>query len=186
MRTQIVATARRMRELGLVTHTVGNVSARADAGMLITPTRVHPDDLDPAQIVELTLDGHGTANPSLEWRLHAAIYQARSDVHAIVHTHSPHAVARSFDPTPLIVETEERTYLELDRVDVVPHAPAGSAELADAVAETLADRPAVLLARHGVIGTGPTPRDALEICCVVEHQAQIAYLVHALRLPAEV
>ena len=176
-REEIVATARRMRDLGLVTHTVGNVSNRLGAGMLITPTRVHPHDLDPAEIVELSLDGHGPGNPSLEWPLHAAIYRARPDVRAIVHTHSPQATARSFDPTPLIVETEERTYLDLDRIDVAPPAPAGSTELAEAVAHTLDHRPAVLLARHGVIGTGATPRDALEICCVVEHQATIAALM---------
>jgi len=177
VRAQVVAAARRMRDLGLVTHTVGNVSARFGSGMLITPTRVHPEDLDPQQIVELSLDGHGAGTPSLEWPLHAAIYGARADVGAIVHTHSPYAVARSFDPAPLIVATEERTYLHLDQVNVVPPGDAGSAELAEHAAQTLAHRPAALLARHGVIGTGATPHDALEICCTVEHQAQIAHLL---------
>jgi len=180
MRSQIVSTTRRMRDLDLVVASAGNVSARCSAGMLITPTRRHPDDLQPHDVVELSLEGRqldAGALPSLEWPLHAAIYRARPDVGAIVHTHSPYAVARSFDPAPLYLETEERTYFDVDRVEVADPAPAGSVELAFAAVEALGRRPAVLLARHGVIGVGQQPRDALEMCCLVEHQSLIATLV---------
>jgi len=176
-RQEIVAAARAALARGLVTSTVGNVSARCETGMLITPTRRHPEDLAPDDIVELSLDGLGAGEPSLEWRLHAAVYRARPDVGAIVHTHSPHAVARSFDPSSLVVETEERVYLGLDRIDVAPPGGAGTPELARAAVRTLGSRPAVLLARHGVVGTGADPRSALEMCCAVEHQAQIALLL---------
>jgi len=180
MRAQIVATARRMRDLDLVVASVGNVSARCLTGMLITPTRRHPDDLQPHDVVEISLDGRQLnpgALPSVEWPLHAAIYRARRDVDAIVHTHSPHAVARSFDPAPLPIVTEERLYFDVDRIEVADVAPAGSVELASAAVEALGGRPAVLLARHGVIGVGHEPREALEMCCLVEHQSLIATLV---------
>ena len=175
MRQQVVDTFRRMRTLGLVVHTAGNVSMRSPDGMLITPTRVHPDDLRPEQVVALPLCG-GTGSPSLEWRLHAAVYCARPDVCAIAHTHSPYAVARSFDPAPLLVATEERDYLALDRIEVAPHAPAGSEALASTVVAALGARGVALLARHGVVGVGETPAEALEMCCVAEHQAQVDYL----------
>lgn len=176
-RHEIVAAARRMRDLGLVTHTVGNVSARLGAGMLITPTRVSPYALDPFQIVELSLDGCGAGTPSLEWPLHAAIYRARPDVHAIVHTHSPYATARSFDPAPLTVDTEERVYLGIDRIEVTAPAPAGSEDLGRGAVQALGPRSAALLARHGVVGVGSDPAEALEICCMVEHQALIAEVI---------
>lgn len=179
LREQIVATSRTMLDRGLVTGTAGNVSARLGAGMLITPTRVHPDDLEPGDVVELGLDGAvaGPGSPSLEWRLHAAIYRARADVEAIVHTHSPHAVARSFDTNPVAVQTQERGYLGFDRIAVAAPVAAGSAELAEAAMAALAGAPAVLLSRHGVVAVGPTPRDALELASTVEHLSQIDLLV---------
>jgi L-fuculose-phosphate aldolase len=179
LREQIVATSRAMLDRGLVTGTAGNVSARLTAGMLITPTRVHPADLRPGDLVELGLDGAvaGPGSPSVEWRLHAAILRSRADVLAIVHTHSPHAVARSFDPAAVEVQTQEREYLGLDRIAVAPPVAAGTAELAEAAMTALAGAPAVLLARHGVVAVGRTPRDALELASTIEHLAQIDLLV---------
>jgi L-fuculose-phosphate aldolase len=181
LREQIVLTARAMLDRGLVTGTTGNVSARVGDGMLITPTRVHPYDLRPESLVELALDGTGrggdAAVPSLEWPLHATIYAQRPDAGAIVHTHSPHAMARSFDPTPLFVRTQERTYLGLERIDVAAPCAPGSEDLATAAVEALGDRQAVLLARHGVVTVAATPRDALELAATVEHQAQVALLL---------
>lgn len=180
----IVTAARTMLARGLVAGTTGNVSTRLDGGrMLITPTRVHPDDLSAARLVELGFDGGHDASgelPSIEWRLHAEVYRARPDVAAIVHTHSPHAIARSFDPSPIVVETEERTYLGLTRINVAEPAPAGSAELARAAVAALGALPAALLARHGAIAVGGTPREAVELATVVEHQAQVALLLVAV------
>jgi L-fuculose-phosphate aldolase len=186
-RLGVIAAARAMLARGLVSSTVGNVSARCGRGMVITPTRRHPDDLEPVDLVELDLDGRsvdGDACPSLEWRLHAAVYRERPDVGAVVHTHSPHAVARSFDPAPLLIETEERTYFDLDRIEVAEPAPAGSEELARAVVRALGSRQVALLARHGSVGVGCDPRDALEMCCLAEHQCVIAHMRQPASLPA--
>ena len=177
LRREILAVARTMLARGLVAGTAGNVSARFGEGLLITPTRVHPDDLRPDGLVELDLRGEGGAGASLEWPMHTAIYRARADVSAIVHTHSPHAVARSFDRRPIVIETQERTYLGLERIEVAEPTTAGTWELASGALAALADRPAALLSRHGVVAVGRTPRDALEMATAVEHQAQIALLL---------
>jgi len=116
-RRQVVSAAQAMRAGGLVCSTLGNVSARWADGMLITPTRRHPDDLPPEDLVELAPEEgvaqSGAQQASLEWRVHAAIYRDRPDVGAIVHTHSPHATARGFVAAPLVVETEEHRYFGL-------------------------------------------------------------------------
>jgi L-fuculose-phosphate aldolase len=186
LRQDVIAAARAMLARGLVVSTAGNVSARSGDGLLITPTRRYPDDLVASDLVELDTCGvlrGATGQPSLEWPLHAAIYLARPDVHAIVHTHSPHATARSFDPEPLLVEREERGYFAIDRIDVAAAAEAGSPQLARAAVQALGSAPVALLARHGVIGTGATPRDALEMCCLAEHQAIIEGLRRASLTP---
>jgi L-fuculose-phosphate aldolase len=177
LRREIVTVAREMRARGLVTSTVGNVSARHGEGMLITPTRQDYAELSPRRLVALGFDGRPLGrrggHPSREWRLHAAVYRARPEVGAIVHTHSPYATARSFDPTTLVVETEERGYLGLDQIAVAEWGPPGTVELAHTVTKALGGRSAVLLARHGVIAVGATPRAALELSSTVEHQALI-------------
>lgn len=136
---QVIAAVREMLRRGLVTGTAGDVSMRCDGGMLLTPTRRHPDDLVPGDLIWIGFDQSlpVPSEASLEWRMHAAIYGVRTDVGAVVHTHSPHATARSFDASPLLVVTEERTYLGLDRFRVAPPAGAGSPELANGAVTAL-------------------------------------------------
>ena len=149
--------------------------------MLITPTRQAFVEMRPADVVAIGLNGKrivaGRGEPSIEWPLHAAIYRARPDVSAIVHTHSPYATARSFDPAPIIVRTEERVYLDLTEVAVARMLTAGSEALATETVAALGSRFAVLLARHGVVAVGTTLDGALEMCSTVEHQAQIDWLL---------
>lgn len=177
-RAAITRLCREMRARGLVASTCGNISVRHRDGMIITPTRTDYERLRGHQLVRVGPRGAGNvivapARASVEWPLHLAIYRARPDVHAVVHTHSPHATARSFDRRPVHVATEEADYLKMTQIDVAPWWPAGTDELAAAVTDALAHRPAALLERHGVLGVGPSARAALEMCAVVEHQVLI-------------
>jgi L-fuculose-phosphate aldolase len=178
LRSQVVAAYATMLERGLITGSAGNVSVRLDGGMLITPTRVHPYELHPDGLAECDFGGAVSIGaPSLEWRLHAEIYLHRRDVQAIVHTHSPYAIARSFDASRLEVLTEERRYFGLDHIEVAAFAPAGSGELALAACRALGRQPGVLLARHGALAVGHDPREAVELATTIEHQAQISLLL---------
>lgn len=170
-----------MLRQGLVVGTVGNVSARTLDGFAITPTRTPYDTLRPRDIVQLDLDGRvvaGRAAPSRESRLHAAVYRARPDVEAVVHTHSVHATAWSFrqDEAPL-PEIEELSYYGIAPVATAPPAPAGSAELARGAVAALGTGDVVLLAGHGVLAVGPSVDHALTTALVVERQAEIGWLV---------
>ena len=176
-RRAIARTARAMKAQRLVAGTSGNVSARHARGLLITPTRRGYDTLRARDIALISLSGErlgrGSLEPSIEWPTHAAIYNARPDVGAIVHTHSPWATARSFNSDPLEVVTEERNYYSLDSVPVVPQQPSGSFDLARAVTSEALAADAMLLAGHGVIAFASSPVAALELCAVVEHLAQV-------------
>jgi L-fuculose-phosphate aldolase len=137
--------------------------------------RMAEDDL-----VAIALDGEpadGAAEASSEWRVHVALYAARPDVGAVVHTHSVHATAWSFTGDPLDTGTEELEAAAGGPVLTAPFAPTGSEEIAAAAAQALGDRRAVLLGRHGAVGVGATPGEALATCVAVERQAQIAWLI---------
>jgi L-fuculose-phosphate aldolase len=179
---QIVAAARAMAAEGLVVGTVGNVSARVHGGFLITPTRTSYDSLTHKDLV-FVRDGSdaaaSTRAASREWPLHAAIYRARPDTRAIVHTHSVHATAWSFLDEPLGPATEELEYYATGPIRTSAPAKAGSDDLGDNAVAALGGSSAVLLGRHGVVAIGPAPDDALTIARVVEHQAHVAWLLRS-------
>ena len=96
LRRQLIGTARRMNALGINQGTSGNLSARIEGGLLVTPSGVDYDALKPADIVEMALDGtwrceNPARRPSSEWRFHRDILKARPAFGALVHCHSRYA-----------------------------------------------------------------------------------------------
>jgi L-fuculose-phosphate aldolase len=180
IRTSIVEAAREMLRLGLVSGTSGNVSARDGDNVIITPARLAYVEMTEDDLVALDPDGgyaEDGREPSSERRVHLAIYAARQDAGAIVHTHSVHATAWSFLGEPLDTGTEELEAAVGGAVRTARFAPTGSDEIAEEAVEALGDRGAVLLGRHGVVAVAETPAAALARCVVVERQAQLAWLL---------
>ena len=179
-RAEVVAAAREMLRLGLVAGSSGNVSAREADRIHITPAGLAYAGMTEADVVTLDLEGgvvEGELEPSSERRVHLAVYAARPDAGALVHTHSVHATAWSFLAEPLDTGTEELEHAAGGAVLTAPFAPTGSEEIAAAAVEALAGRRAVLLGRHGVLALGDSPARALAVCAAVERQAQIAWLL---------
>ncbi|MCW3022186.1 MAG: class aldolase/adducin family protein [Conexibacter sp.] len=187
VRGQIVDAARRLAAQGLVIGTTGNVSARIAGRVWITPTRtpyaaLRPDDLAGVEVAS----GRrlSAATPSMELPLHLAVYRTRSDVRAVVHTHSPHATAWSFLDRPLAPTTEDLTYHGLGPVETCAGGPPGTQALATSVGRALRSEHAVLVAGHGVVAVGDTVELAVARAAAVEHVAQIAWLLRHEALPA--
>jgi len=180
LRAEVVATAQEMLRLGLVAGSSGNVSAREDDRVHITPAGLPYGEMGEDDVVTLALDGSvlaGRREPSSERRVHLAVYGARPDAGALVHSHSVHATAWSFLDEPLGTGTEELEEAAGGALLTAPFAPTGSDELAAAAVEALGGRQAVLLGRHGVLALGGSPARALDVCAAVERQAQIAWLL---------
>jgi L-fuculose-phosphate aldolase len=180
LRADVVAAAREMLALDLVVGSVGNVSARCGSGLMITPTRMDYADMSPGDVVMVGPDGavvEGARRPSREWPMHAAIYAARPDVSAVVHTHSVHATAWSFLGEPLEATLEEAGYYGIGPMTASGPAPAGSPELAGAAVAALGRSAAALLGAHGAVVVGSAPREAVVRAAVVERQAHVAWLL---------
>ena len=175
---EVVRTAQAMLARGLVAATQGNVSVRAGDTMWITPSARPYEPMTRGDVVPVSLAAPAPPAdppPSSEWRVHAAIYRARRDVAAIVHTHSVHATAWSHLGEDLALFSEDFPA----PVRTAPYAATGSDGLADAAVEALGLRPAVLLARHGVVGVAASPGEALDVCTVAERVAQMAWLLRS-------
>ena len=94
LRQAIIGQCRRMNAIGLNQGTSGNISARYGERMLITPSAVPYDEMEPEMIASIAIDGEdgaweGPLRPSSEWRFHLDLTRARPDLGAIVHTHAP-------------------------------------------------------------------------------------------------
>jgi ribulose-5-phosphate 4-epimerase/fuculose-1-phosphate aldolase len=190
-RAEVVAAAREMHRLGLVAGTAGNVSAREGDLVHITPSALPYPEMTEDDLVTLDADGAvvaGQREPSSERRVHSAVYAARPEAGAIVHTHSGYATAWTFVGEPLVSPDLER--IAGGSVSTAPYAASGSDAIAVAAVEAIEGRQAALLARHGVLGLAQTPAAALATCAAVEHGARRAWLergidAHALMAAAE-
>jgi L-fuculose-phosphate aldolase len=186
LREEIVATARAMSASGLSPGRSGNVSARFGSGMLITPSGLAYDVMEPDDIVAVGGDGSVAAGqrvPSTEWHFHLAAYRARPDLNALVHTHSLHATVlacagRSIPPFHYMVAVAGGSDIPL-----VPYATFGTPELAAHVAEGLRARKACLMAHHGQVAMGTTLSAALELAHEVEILAEQYFKVLQLGPP---
>ena len=80
-RTALVAASLQLVRDGLNQGTSGNVSLRHGDHLLITPSGVPADRVEPSMIAAMPLVGEGEwvgpAKPSSEWRLHRDILAAR-------------------------------------------------------------------------------------------------------------
>ena len=154
----------------------GNVSARFDGGMLITPSGVPAIALTPEQVVAVPTDREpegGALRPSSEWRMHGGLYEARADCQAVVHCYSRHATilaraGRTIPPLHYMVGVSGRSTAPL-----APYAPFGSSELTACVAAAMDGGFACLMANHGQIAIGRTLARALAIAEQMEEQAAI-------------
>jgi L-fuculose-phosphate aldolase len=182
---ELLRAAAAMADSGLVVGTVGNVSVRVGDVVRITPTRCEYAGMRRRDLVTVDVDSGRTLRrgaPSRELPLHLAVYRARPDAAAVIHTHSPAASAWSFLGEPLGPELEDLAYYDIGPVRTAVPAPAGSEALAASVVAAVGGSRAVLLGEHGVLALGPTPAAALTVARVVEHQAQVAWYLRAGRL----
>jgi L-fuculose-phosphate aldolase len=180
LRRAVIDTARAMNEAGINVNKAGNVSVRCtrgpQAGLLITPTGLGYDRLQPADLVFLRLaDGgaSGGREPSSEWRFHLDIHRARAELAAVVHTHSPSATAlacqgRGIPPFHYMVAAAGGADIRC-----APYATFGTQALSDHALAALAGRKACLLAHHGVIACEASLPRALALAIEVEHLARM-------------
>jgi L-fuculose-phosphate aldolase len=163
---------------GLVKGTSGNISARIPSTdtFLIKPSGARMERLKPEELVLVDLEGNkisGRRDVSAETPMHAAIYRARHDVQAVVHTHAPTATAFGIAGKEILPLQIEVFMLLAKGVPVVPFKQPGSKALAEAVQKQMADCDAVILENHGIVTVGSTLEAACSLNEMVEEAAKI-------------
>jgi ribulose-5-phosphate 4-epimerase/fuculose-1-phosphate aldolase len=169
----IVVGSRILADFGVVDG-FGHVSARSPTNpnhflmsRSLAPALVTADD-----IMEFDLDGNPVdargRTVFLERFIHSEIYKARPDVMSVVHTHSPGVIPFSVSKVPLRAMFHNPAFLAVGvpvwdiRKDFGETSMlVNNAALGKSLAETLGDKPVVLMRGHGDVTVGPTVKMAV-------------------------
>ncbi|WP_084174607.1 class II aldolase/adducin family protein [Afifella pfennigii] len=183
LREKIVALCRQMNASGLNQGTSGNISARFEDKLLITPSGIPYEEMQPETIAALALEGEygafdGPKKPSSEWRFHLDIAKARPEVGGIVHTHSTFATVLAIARKEIPACHYMVTAFGGPDIRCAPYARFGSKELSEHAVAALDGRKGCLLANHGMIALGEDLDKAMWLAVELETLARQYY--HAL------
>jgi L-fuculose-phosphate aldolase len=180
----VCAAARRLSGDGLAVGTAGNISARdPETGLIaVTPAGYPYEEMTPADIAIVDPRGRlvrGDLRPTSELALHVTLLGRHAEVRAIVHTHSPYALAFSVARHPIPLICNEGLFVGTPRVEVADFGLPGTPALGEAAARLLIRFPsahAFLLANHGVVALGSTVDGAYTLAAQVEWEARVYHL----------
>jgi len=188
LRGAIIAKCRWMNTSGLNQGTSGNISVRYRDRMLITPSAVPYDTMQPEMIATMPLEGSygewsGPLQPSSEWRFHLDIMRARPDVGGVVHTHSTYATVLAITRKSIPACHYMMAAFGGTDIRCAGYARYGTKELSELALAALEDRHGCLLANHGMIALGVNLDSAMWRAVELEALARQYYLAQALGDP---
>ena len=171
LREQLLKTSQLLVTLGLNKGTSGNASVRCKGGFLVTPSAMKIEEMSSTSMVKMSWEGGFESNkkPSSEWRFHRDIMQNKSEINAIIHTHSMFATTlaclhKDIPPFHYMIAIADG-----DTIRCADYALFGSQALSDNALAALLERKACLLANHGMIALGHDLDDALAVTLEVEN-----------------
>ena len=178
-RKLIVDTGIEMLEKGITVGTWGNISARdPETGLIyISPSGMDYVSIKPEHVVVMDSELKvidGAAEPSIEKHMHVAVFNAREDVNAVIHTHPVYSSAFGAVEKPLPGISEDFIQIIGAEVQVAqPYELPGTPELGVSAVKGLGMNNAVLLPGHGALIAGTDMKMALKVSLVLEKNAQI-------------
>ena len=178
-----------MLKEGLTVGTWGNISMRdPETGLIyITPSGMDYHAIERSDIVMLDLDMNvieGNRVISIEKLVHLAIYRARPDVNAIMHTHPLYSSVLGVVGKELPAISEDFAQLVGDKIICSVYALPGTKELSENVVKGLGkERKAVILPNHGTFCVGEDIKTAFLVSHVVEKSAHTYILALGIGTP---
>lgn len=176
----------RMLEEGITIGTWGNVTIRdPETGYVyLSPSGMPYKTLTEDDIVVVLLDGsrvEGTRRPTIETEMHLAIYRARPECNAVIHTHPIYSTAFSAMGEDIPLMLDEAAQVLGDTVRTADYALPGTQELADNCVKALGDKAmACLLKSHGAVCLGKDLEQAFGNSTVLEATAQVYSIIRSM------
>ena len=177
LKRQLVDCIRMLEHSDIIDYN-GHASIRmSENRMLINIGSCQRSQLTVSDICTIDFEGNvieGDGKPPLEFHLHAGIYKARSDVQAVVHAHPKWSTFLT-----MVGERYEPVYAQGTLVYPMPVLDSPNSinnpDMAQRLAATLGDRPAVMMKSHGAATCGKTIVEAFVLANYLEENAYRQY-----------
>jgi len=178
-REEISKFGRKVVASGLTYAHFGNISLLSDGKILITSTGSMLDEIGVDEVIEIDPQAPCPADAlaSCEAPVHRAIYE-RTNARAVIHTHSPYAVATSILEEGPFEPMDGEGARFLGTVPIID-GEMGSLDLAKKASYALIFNRAAIVRGHGVFAVGASLEEAYIVASMVEHSATIRRLVNA-------
>ncbi len=178
----IVTAGKKLIHEGFTIETWGNISVRDEAGLVyITPSGMDYETCTVDDVVVMKPDKtvvSGARRPSIETDLHLAVYAARPEVSAIVHTHPLSSMVFACTGMSIPLLSDEASQALGDEVRTARYGLPGSLELARNCVEALGQKSnACLLQSHGAVCVGKDMPAAFTVAKVLEMTAELYYRI---------
>ena len=187
-RREIIDTALKIKDYGLISLAGGNVSMRLDNGdILVTPSGTYYETMNLEDVLLIDKDGNvkeGSLKPSVDTVALVYIYEHMPEVNAVIHTHQNYATAVGLVSDRLPVVTTTLSNVTLGEVNVAPYSSAASLEMGIETVKHINGKRAVILKHHGVITVGSTLKEALYAAVYMEDVAKTYLAARAVEEPA--
>jgi L-ribulose-5-phosphate 4-epimerase len=188
LRSHVLKTALLLPKYNLVWMAGGTVCARdpLTGYVVVTPSGLDYERLTPEDMIVTDMEMNlveGKYRPSVALNLWIGFMRARTELNAVVHTHSPYATAFSvaYHPIPVITETMADWFGQ--PVPVTRYLSVEDPEFPTLPIEVMGGGYAVLLGNHGPITVGKTIEHALERAVTLEEAARTYSIARTIGAP---
>jgi ribulose-5-phosphate 4-epimerase/fuculose-1-phosphate aldolase len=155
----------------------------------IAPARVTAADIMEFDLDSNPIDRQGR-NLFIERFIHGEVYNARPDVHAVVHSHSLAVIPFSITPVPLRPVLHTAAFLwpgvpvwEIRDTALVTDLLVRDAQFGKSLAATLGDKPVALMRGHGNVVVGEDVQTAVARAVYTEVNARTLTIALGLNAP---
>jgi L-fuculose-phosphate aldolase len=184
LREQMCDIGRRIWLKGFCAGNEGNHSYRIGANrVLCTPTGISKANLKPDDMCVVDLEGKqmaGSKKRTSEIMLHLAVYKARADVKAVVHSHPPHATAFAVAGVNLPTCIHPEAEVFLGPVHTAKYVTPGDKRLGESILPFVKDSNTILMGSHGVVCFAEDLEQAYYRLEIVDAYARILLLAKGL------
>lgn len=146
---------RRIWVKGFCAGNEGNHSCRiGENRILCTPTGISKGFLTPDDLCTVDMDGKqvaGKRKRTSEILMHLAIYKARPEIKAVVHSHPPHATAFAIAGVDLPTAIHPEAEVFLGVVKTAKYVTPGDMRLGESLLPYVKDANTILLQNHGTV-----------------------------------
>ncbi|MHA1882804.1 MAG: class II aldolase/adducin family protein, partial [Candidatus Thorarchaeota archaeon] len=142
------------------------------------PSGSHNGFIEPEEFVIIDIDGNvisGEGTRTSEYKLHVEIYKKREDINAIIHVHSPYALAASLVGLDLM-----KTYIAAAPVPTTEYARISSDQSPIVIRPYIKKFNWAILPRHGVVTWADTLWNAFLRLEGLEHYAKIMMIARSV------